>query len=387
MKNKSKLSNSQNMLEMIYQDSSGAHTRYRLKRRDFLKTSAVLGTAAVTGIYAPAIIASDRSIKVATYGGYFENAFIDHIFPEFRKSTGIKVESVTQPPTEVLLTTIEQATKAGVVTADVTVLDQFELIRGNNINGLFQSFDLAKIKNIDHINNSYLYRKDEKEGPVGIGAMAWYLAMVVNTDRVSPMPESWADFWSPTFADNLGVNAIYRGGLLDITAATFFDGINTLSTKEGILEVINKVSELKPNVKLWWNTFEPMEMALQNEEIIGGTYYPDVISLMAADGFPVTHLFPKEGNPMDYGSWVLSALSDKVDEAHEFVSFSCDPATQALMTRKVGTAPLVERSKTDLTDEEFFAISSEKSPILMAHKSYLKYNDFIKENWDKMLTA
>jgi putative spermidine/putrescine transport system substrate-binding protein len=96
----SKTSVSKNRFERLYQNVSDPPARYRLKHRDLLKSGAVLGAAAMTGIHAPAIIASERSIKIATYGGYFEDSFIEHIYPAFYQATGIKVESVTQPDTQ-----------------------------------------------------------------------------------------------------------------------------------------------------------------------------------------------------------------------------------------------------------------------------------------------
>jgi putative spermidine/putrescine transport system substrate-binding protein len=107
---------------------------------------------------------------------------------------------------------------------------------------------------------------------------------------------------------------------------------------------------------------------------------------MAADGFPIKPIFPKEGNPQDYGSWCLSSLSEKSAEAAEFINFSSDPATQALMSRMIGTAPLVAKDKTDLSDDEFAMVSGVPS-IKPAYEAYLDRETFIKESWDKMLAG
>jgi putative spermidine/putrescine transport system substrate-binding protein len=107
---------------------------------------------------------------------------------------------------------------------------------------------------------------------------------------------------------------------------------------------------------------------------------------MAADGFPIQSIFPKEGNPQDYGSWCLSSLSDKGAEAAEFINFTSQPSTQALMSRMIGTAPLVDASVTDLTPEEFASVSG--SPVIRpAYEAYLDKETFIKESWDRMLAG
>ena len=137
---------------------------------------------------------------------------------------------------------------------------------------------------------------------------------------------------------------------------------------------------------LWWSAESQMEQSMKNGDVIGGQYYLDVANLMMADGFPIKPIFPKEGNPQDYGSWCLSALSEKSAEAAEFINFSSMPSTQALMSRKIGTAPLVPQSATDLTDDEFAFVSGSPT-IKIAYEAYLDKEAFMKESWDKMLAG
>lgn len=372
-------------LQLIHADPTGTRRRYRLKRRRFLQGALAIGATTALGVRAPAVIASERSIKIGSYGGYFENSFIDYIYPEFTAATGIKVESVTQPNSNDWLTTMEQATRAGAVPADLSLYAKDSMIRGHNMGELFTPYDLSRIGNASNLDAIYVY--DPGTGVVGIGAMAWYTSMVANHELVDPLPTSWADFWSEAYRDKLGMAANYDARLIDIVAATFFDGAETLSTEEGIQAVIDKAGELKPNVKIWWKAENVMQNALQNEEVVAGMYYHDVTGLMAAEGFPVVSLFPKESNPIGYGSWCLSSASEKIDEAHEFVNFSCDPATQAMMSRNIGTAPLVAQSVTDLTDEEFAAVASAMPPIVPAYEAYLSMGTFISDAWNKMLTS
>jgi len=385
MTDRRRRNNPDSPLQLIHADPTGTRRRYRLKRRSFLQGALAIGATSALGLRAPAVIASDRSIKIGAYGGYFENSFIDYIYPEFTAATGIKVESVTQPNSNDWLTTMEQATRAGAVPADLSLYAKDTMIRGTNMGELFTPYDLARLPNAENLDAIYIY--DPGSGVVGIGAMAWYTSMVVNSELVDPLPASWAEFWGERYRDRLGMAANHDARLLDIAAATFFDGAGTLSTEEGILAVIAKVAELKPNVKIWWKAENVMQNALQNEEVVGGMYYHDVTGIMASEGFPVVSLFPKESNPIGYGSWCLSSASGKIDEAHEFVNFSCDPATQAMMSRNIGTAPLVARARTDLTEEEYAAVASEMPPIVPAYESYLGNGTFISEHWNRMLTG
>ena len=103
--------------------------------------------------------------------------------------------------------------------------------------------------------------------------------------------------------------------------------------------MLDKIAELKPNVRLWYRDEAQFEQALKSGEIPMGQYYHDVTGLAAADGFPVRSTFPKEGGVNDAGSWVVSSASTKVDEAHVFIDYMSQPEIQALLSRKVGTSP------------------------------------------------
>jgi len=352
----------------------------KFSRRSVIKTG-VAGLATSTVLASP-LIAQSRSIKIGSYGGYFENSFKEFIYPEFTKATGITVESITQPNSTDWLVTMQQAAAAGNAPADISLYARDTMIKASRIGDLLAPLDLAKIPGASNLDGYFVF--EGSTGPLGVGAMSWFTSMVINPNEVED-PASWADFWdSSTFEASLGLSKNYNSGVLDITAATFFDGEETMMTNEGILAILDKVREIKPNVAIWWSAESQMEQAMKNGDVIGGQYYLDVANLMALDGFPIKALFPKEGNLQDYGSWCLSSLSDKAAEAAEFMNYSSDPAVQALMSRKIGTAPLVDKSITDLTDDEFAFVSGTPS-IKPAYEAYLDNETFIKESWDKML--
>lgn len=358
----------------------------RLNRRTLLKHgSAAFGLAAASSVIGTPLIAQSRTLRVGSYGGYFENSFKEHVFPAFTAATGITVESVTQPNSTDWLVTMQQATAAGSVPTDISLYARDTMIKASRLGGLIKPLDLSKIPAASNLDPYFVF--DAGQGPLGVGAMSWFTAMVINPKEVTEAPASWADFWdSSKYESSLGLSKNYNAQFMDITAATFFDGEATFATEEGILAIIAKVAELKPNVALWWSAESQMEQAMKNGDVIGGQYYLDVSNLMASEGFPIKPVFPKEGNPQDYGSWCLAAISDKDAEAAEFMNFSSDPATQALMSRKIGTAPLVAKDKTDLSDDEFAFVSGTPS-IKPAYEAYLDKETFMKEAWDKMVAG
>lgn len=360
--------------------------RYDASRRTVLKLTAAAAAAGVLAGKAPAVRAQDRSIKVGSYGGYFEESFRKHIFPGFTEATGIAVQSVPEPTGEAWLVQLEQAAKAGVAPADVNMIAQVPMLRGLR-GGLWQTLDMAKMPNAQKVFEEYL-NKTEDGAVAGVPAVSWFITLVTNTDVYPEAPDSWSFFWDPANEDRLGLLALASNSfLLDIAAKTHFAGQNMLATDEGVLKVIDKLAELKPNVALWYRDEGQFQNALQSGEIPAGQYYHDVTGLAAADGFPVRSTFPKEGGVADRGSWAVTTACKKVEEAQVFIDYMCQPAIQAVLARKVGTAPVVPRDLMDLSDAEFGAVSSDTPPILPDYQLYTDKGDWVNERWTAMITG
>jgi putative spermidine/putrescine transport system substrate-binding protein len=361
--------------------------------KDILSTSVsrrgvLAGSAVVAGALAmPSILrAQDKSIKIGVYGGYFKDSFDKNIFPEFTKATGIAVESIAEPTGEAWLVQLEQAAKAGQAPADLSMMSQVAMLKGQATE-LWAPIDMAKLKNasglLDRFVNKY------PDGRVaGVGAVAWYITLVTNTDVYKEAPTSWNALWDPANADKLGLLALVSNSfLLEVTAKTHFGGTNALDTEEGILKAFEKLAEVKPNVRLWYRDEAQFEQSLKSGEIPMGQYYHDVTGLAAADGQPVRSTFPKEGGIQDSGCWALSRASTKTEEAHVFIDYMCQPSVQATLSRKVGTAPTVKRELLDLTDAEFASVSSDIEPITPRYDLYQTKSDWLNQKWTELIVG
>ncbi|PWE51001.1 ABC transporter substrate-binding protein [Thioclava sp. NG1] len=354
-----------------------------MKRREFL-VSAALGTAALA---APTVLrAASSTLKVGTYGGYFKDSFDKFIYPDFTAATGIEVESIAEPTGEAWLVQLSQAARANQAPADVSMIAQLPRIKGER-SGLWAKLDADKMSNISALPDHFVHRYED--GSVyGTGAVSWYITLVTNTDAYADAPASWKALWDPANKDKLGLMSLATNSfLLEITATTYFGGTDILKTEEGILKVMDKLAEVKPNVRLWYRDEGQFQQALETGEIPMGEYYHDVTSLAASQGKPVRSTFPDEGAVLDSGSWVVSKASSALEQSQIFIDYMAQPEIQAKLSRNVGTAPTVPREKTDLTDEEFAAVSSDKQPILPLYDIYVDRGDWINQKWSEMITG
>ncbi len=355
-----------------------------MKRRTVLKAAAAFGVGTLA---APALLrAQSAPLKVGVYGGYFQEAFNEHIFPDFTAATGIEVESIATPTGEAWLVQLQQAARAGQAPADVSMMAQVARLRGERAE-TWAALDPEAVPNAANLPPHFVHRYPDGRF-YGTGAVSWYITLVTNTAVYPEPPTSWRALWDPANRDRLGLLALASNSfLLEITAKTWFGGTDILATDDGVLTVLNKLAEVKPNVRLWYRDEAQFQQALETGEIPMGQYYHDVTMLAQAQGKPVRSTFPEEGGVLDSGSWVVSSASRALEQAQVFLNYMAAPEIQAKLARFVGTAPMVDRALTDLTDEEFAAVSSDLPPILPRYELYLDRGDWVNERWAEMITG
>src|SRR5690625_3376441 len=182
------------------------------------------GVASAGLLAMPSLLrAQDRSIKVGVYGGYFKESFDSHIFPDFTEATGIAVESIAEPTGEAWLVQLEQAARAGQAPADLSMMSQVVMLKGQATE-LWTPLDTSRLENVDNLLEQFINEYPDGRA-AGIGAVAWYITLVTNTDTYPEAPTSWAALWDEDNRDKLGLLALVSNSfLLEVTAKTFLGG-------------------------------------------------------------------------------------------------------------------------------------------------------------------
>ena len=336
-------------------------------RRAFLRGAVA---ASFAGVSLRAMAAPGQTLKVSTLGGYFEDCLVRFVYPEFENRTGIRIE-----PT---------ANRTGLVSADIVMVGQVDAIRGRR-SGLWRPFNTEHMPNVSLIDGGLVGVR--KRGVDAIPGAAWYQTLVVDPDNMGNLPTSWKALWEARDQALWGLPSGGGSALFEITATTWFGGNEILATPSGVAQVVAKIQELKPNVKLWWESEGTMESAYVAGDVAGGMYFNDVARLMARNGASIASIVPTEGAVIDFASWCQPVSSTKIEEAELFVDFMCLPTTQATIARRIGAPPLVDRRLTDLTDAEFAAVASDRAPISMAVDARLGASDLMNRQFFAMLTS
>jgi len=381
-----------------------------ISRRDLLKRGGLLAGAAM-GM--PAILAAcapdaptepagnesptpidttnieGATIKVGTYGGFFEENF-RKMYPAFTEEFGVEVESVSEPTSEVWVTQLQQAIAAGgAPPADVSMLSGVGLQRA--INGeILATYRTSDIPESENLAEGYI-RTDADDNVTGVGGLSWYITLVSNTDRVKESPDTWTAFWDPQWENELALlrNAA-NSFLLEITATCFFDGYDILETQDGILEVMGKLQEVKPNVKLWFRDEAQAQPAYNEGEVSLGQFYHDITLFAASEaggGAPLRSVFPTEGAIIDTGFWSISKTTESLGACVAFVNYMCRPEVQQELALTLGTIPSTKRETLTMTDEEYEAVAGPGPEVALQPKyeMYDELEDWIDQNWTELI--
>lgn len=323
-----------------------------------------------------------ETLTVSAWGGFFEETLAAEIYPGFTEETGIEVKSVAQPEDSAWMTQLMAAARAKKAPADLSLVTDEVLIRGNNV-GLWATLDPAAMET-GALKDGYVQTNDEGRA-YGVGALAFYTTFVTNTDYAAEAPKSWAELWEEKWDGKLGIVTTPNSGLMEVTAKTFFGGYEVMETREGLEKVIAKIAELKPQVSLWYRDEGQFQQALEAGELNAGLYYHDVAMLSIWDGKPIASTFPKEGGIVADAFWVVPRDSKHVEAAEKFISYMSRPEVQAQMARKMGIFPIVPRESMDLTDEEFDAVGSEIEPIRIQTPIHLREGDWLETKYQEMI--
>lgn len=337
----------------------------------------------VTGLALAAGAVQAEEITVSSWGGFFEETLAAEIYPGFTEATGIAVRSIAQPADQAWLTQLTSAARAGKAPADLSLVSDEVLARGRTI-GLWAALDPQAMPSTDFLKDGFV--KADDDGAFAVAALSFWSTFVTNTDFRAEAPESWAELWSADWDGKLGMASAVNSGLLEITAVTHFGGYEIMETRDGLEQVIAKIAELKPQVRLWYRDEGQFQQGLESGEFNGGTYFHDVAMLSIYDGNPIASTFPKEGGVLSDAFWIVPRDSKHADAAQKFIDYMSQPTVQAQMARVLGVAPVAKRELMDLTEEEFAAVSSELEPIRVQTEIHLREGDWLADKYLEMIS-
>jgi putative spermidine/putrescine transport system substrate-binding protein len=373
---------------------NGTNAGRKTDRRDFLKITA--GGAAAAGLAGcssvlgsgggPGEPTEDNPLTVEFFGGVFKEVMDEHLVAPFEEEMGIPVEtsagtSASEP------VQLQSAVEAGEAPIDLVVATPVNRIRGQRL-GIWHTYDPGELDNSDVVLDDLLPTTDDGQ-VVGAGAFGWFATLVSQTDLVDEPLDTWSVFWDDAYEGELSLSNDHSAGIIDVAAEMFFDGTESLQSEEGITEVLEEVQEIKPQVDLWYDGEAEAQQALLDENITASWLFHDVTLVMEDNGEPVESVFPQEGAVQNDGAWVILDSTDFPEAATDFVDFSLQPEIQQRISENLFTAPVIEESALDMSDDLYSRVygPGPDAAVRPNYEMYLDREEFLSQTWREMILS
>lgn len=363
------------------------------RRRTFLKSTAAgacsISLAGLAGCMSTSegSGSGDDTLTVAVYGGVFQEVMDEQLFEPFSEEVDFEVESEAQPTSEEALTQYENGVQAGQAPVDVAIMAQTGVRKGIN-SDLWHIWNEDDFENLEYISDDLIGEADG--GISSIGALSWYINLVQNTDGIEEPINSWEALWDEQYEDSLGLLGYASNSfLLDVTAVLYFDGQEILDDRDGVLEVFEKLEEIKPQANFWYENEAEFQQRLRDGEVPAGMLYSDITLVMQDDDAPVRSNFVEEGSILDSGLWVTLETSELKEEARQFIDYASQPEVQDRLAENLYTSPTIDREYSGLDDETYEKIAGPgpSEAITPSYDLYVEEEDWVNERWEEFITG
>jgi len=302
-----------------------------MKRREILKSGGMIAAAVAGPFFHVRPARADKGeLVVVSWGGDYDNAMREFVFPAFEKATGYTVK-LDAPPE---LAKAKAMVQSGNVSWDVVMTDTPGVQAMANSNLLepmdYGAIDKAKLARIPR----------ELQEKFALGQRIYSFNIVYNTNLLSKAkhPRNWAEVWdAKTYPGGRTFN--FQGGTAPfLEGALLADGVPVDKLYPLDVErAWRMLDKLRPLVSKWYTSHaQALQLLGAGEASVANTVGPRGITAKRA-GAPVD---------VDYGqgrlasdNWcVMKGVRNK-KVALEFINTALDPKMQAAIAKKVPYGP------------------------------------------------
>jgi putative spermidine/putrescine transport system substrate-binding protein len=296
-------------------------------RKHVMFATALVATTVLSG----AMTARAATLYVAAYGGSFEDVMRKQVFPPFEKKYGVTVDYVAGNSTDNLAKL--QAQK-GSEQIDVAILDDGPMYQAVAL-GFCAPLAQAPIYHDLYDVAAFPSGKAVSIGVVGTGIMynAKYFA-----DHHWAAPSSWKDLEDPKYKKKLVIPPLNNSyGLHALVMEARVNGGGEKNIDPGF-KVFKQ--SIDPNVLVYEPSPGKMTELFQTNQAVIAVWGSGREKALAATGFPVDFVYPKEGGvALGVAACPVAGAGNK-PEAQEFVQFLLTAEMQAVLAAGAGLGPV-----------------------------------------------
>ncbi|GAB4548115.1 MAG: spermidine/putrescine ABC transporter substrate-binding protein [Anaerolineales bacterium] len=184
--------------------------------------------------------------------------------------------------------------------------------------GLLQELDHAKLPSLKNFDPNYLNFEFDPGNKYTIPYQAGTDSIVVNTDAVKTVPQSWADLWNPEYKGRMVFLDDSRA-VIGFTLLTLGYDVNTTDPAQ-LEEAKNKLKELVPSVKLF-DSDSPKTALIAGDVDLGMTWTAEAL-LAQQENPAIQYIYPTEGAILWQDNWAMLKDAPHADAAYAWMNYT-----------------------------------------------------------------
>ena len=183
--------------------------------------------------------------------------------------------------------------------------------------GLLQELDHSKLPNMKNMDEGWMDQEFDPGNKYSVPYLAGTDAIVVNTDAVENVPDSWADLWDPEYAGRM-VFLDDNRAVIGLTLLTLGYDPNTTDPAQ-LEEAKNKLAELVPNIKLF-DSDSPKTALIAGDVDLGMTWTFEALAAQQENP-AIQYIYPSEGAILWQDNWVMLKDAAHADAAYAWMNY------------------------------------------------------------------
>ena len=183
--------------------------------------------------------------------------------------------------------------------------------------GLLQEYDQAKLPNLKNIDTGWLDKSFDPGNKYSVPYLAGTDAIVVNTDAVDNVPQSWADLWKPEYAGKMVFIDDSRA-VIGITLLTLGYDVNTTDPAQ-LDEAKAKLAELVANIKVF-DSDSPKTALIAGDADLGMVWTGEAY-IANQENPAIQYIYPTEGPILWQDNFVMLKDAAHADAAYAWLNY------------------------------------------------------------------
>lgn len=183
--------------------------------------------------------------------------------------------------------------------------------------GLLQELDHAQLPNLKNIASGWLNLGFDPGNKYSVPYLGGTDAIVVNTDTVENVPQSWADLWKPEYAGKI-ISIDDSRAVIGATLLTLGYDVNTTDPAQ-LEEAKAKLAELVPNIKVFDS--DSPKTALIAGDVDLGIVWTGEAFVANQENPAFQYIYPTEGPILWQDNFVMVKDAAHADAAYAWLSY------------------------------------------------------------------